>query len=265
MAGTLDAKVWTSNNGAAGWGDDGKLYQTPDVSAASNEVGGAGWILVGVEYNATNYEATFPGNVTSPETITAQYLRTDNGLHMVDGSDTSMTIRAGANFPGQLGTSADATINGCPARMIFQNLGDISTAQAAIKFADANQTIGSPLTGWTTPMTVRSTGDVIITGTVSAEGTATQRTWTGATQIRALGVAYTNNTGYDIDVSITVTYPTAGAASSVSLYVNSVLINNHQDTPSVARRATVYMTVPAGASYSATPVNATLYKWVELS
>ena len=100
-----------------------------------------------------------------------------------------------------------------------------------------------------------------IWASAAGNGVGQNQTWTDVTSSRALNTTYTNNTGKPISVGVQGVSTSAspgiyGTVGGVNLYSTGgtasgqVICNN--------------FIVPAGATYSATTVNLTLQRWVEL-
>jgi len=92
------------------------------------------------------------------------------------------------------------------------------------------------------------------------------QTWQDVTASRSAGVAYTNNTGKPISVSISVSNA-GGNYAYVSLYADGIIVdvsNNTTPYPTNFNLSNVRAIIPSGSVYSIVIGYGALYKWSEL-
>ena len=151
------------------------------------------------------------------------------------------------------------------------------TVEAA--YSNVNLAAGVGLTGGGTLATSRgfaidkATAANITAGTANKVVTADilapflNKTYTNVTSSRALGVNYTNNTGYEI--SVHVDGRVDGGASAAVAYVNGVVVNRLAtiSQSGISIIGTFSFVVPPGATYQVTGMgtahSSAPYKWVE--
>ena len=96
-----------------------------------------------------------------------------------------------------------------------------------------------------------------------ASGIGVNQTWQNVTASRAFATTYTNDTGKPIMVAVTGSGTVVSGVGYVYMYIDNVEITANG---SYGQSAPVNVTliVPAGSTYKATQLQASLNKWFEL-
>lgn len=175
--------------------------------------------------------------------------------------DTALALKADLASPTFTGTPTLPT--GTIA--VTQASGDNSTALATTAYADLKADLASPaLTGVPTAPTAAvgtSTTQLATTAFVAAAVDAEHtRAWADVSASRTFGVAYTNTSGHDIEVSIGLITGT----TNFDMHVDGVFVGRGSSTDNIANSS---FTVPNGSSYTVTKytgAGSSVIYWAEL-